>query len=237
MSMDVKKTNFTVKANNVSLSKSGDDKYLNTIHPNYTMNTPNVSKETLIEDMLAITAGTYDDEKVEAFGITHYQYHDCDEKFLCSAGSYGGKKIEVHEDCYNAFKKMRADAAKAGHKIFIISGFRSERYQVDVFKRKFKDENYPTPEEFKSRLKFSAPPGFSEHHTGLAIDINSLEQNFKDTKEYAWLKVHAAEYGFEMSFPENNNQGLGFEPWHWRFVGKEETNPAREVFRAARENR
>ena len=56
----------------------------------------------------------------------------------------------------------------------------------------------------------------------MAIDINSLEEDFADTKEYEWLLEHAKNYGFEMSFPKNNKQGLGFEPWHWKYTGTKE---------------
>ena len=86
-----------------------------------------------------------------------------------------------------------------------------------VFKRKFTSE-IPSDEDFKARLKYSAPSGFSEHHTGLAIDINSTEEDFDQTPEFWWLVGRASKYGFEMSFPENNIQGLGYEPWHWKFV-------------------
>lgn len=70
------------------------------------------------------------------------------------------------------------------------------------------------------------PPGFSEHHTGYAVDIGDgnaphthLEETFADTAAYRWLTAYAARFGFELSFPPNNPQGVMYEPWHWRFVG------------------
>ena len=86
----------------------------------------------------------------------------------------------------------------------------------------------------KARLKYSAPSGYSEHHTGLAIDINETEEWFKDSPAYPWLLEHAFEYGFENSFPENNSQGLGFEPWHWRYIGVNGEN--KDIFAQARAN-
>ncbi len=165
----------------------------------------------------AITTGNYTGDKVEYSGITHYKYSDCKASDLVTING-----IRVHKDCAEAFKRMQADAQKEGVNLRIVSGFRSTEYQKTVFPKKFKNKKNPTEHEFVSRLKFSAPPGFSEHHTGYAIDINSLEQTFEGTKAYKWLQQHAKDYDFEISFPRNNKQGLGFEPWHWRYVGTEE---------------
>ena len=142
-------------------------------------------------------------------------------------------RCQVHSACADAFKEMQAAAKKAGLDIRIVSGYRSSDYQKEVFKRRFNGK-YPTQEQMKARLKFSAPSGYSEHHTGLAIDINQTEQEFKNTKEYKWLQENAAKYGFELSFPEDNAQGLGFEPWHWRYVGK--NGEYKNIFEDARKN-
>lgn len=174
-----------------------------------------------------IVSGKCTRDKIKAFGITHYKYDDCKSTDLTDIGN----GIKTHKKCANAFKEMQKAAAKDGVNIYIVSGFRSKKYQVSVFKKKFKDKNYPTFDELKARLKFSAPSGYSEHHTGLAIDINSTEQSFANTKAYKWLQQHASEYGFEISFPDNNHQKLGFEPWHWRYVGDEES---KKVFEDAR---
>ncbi len=168
----------------------------------------------LIEE---ITKGNYQGKKIVYGGITHYKYADCTEENLATC-----EEKQVHKDCAKAFEKMKNDAQKEHIHLEIISGFRSIEYQKTIFPCKFKTFP-PTEEEFIARLKYSAPAGFSEHHTGLAIDINSLEEDFADTKEYEWLLKHANDYGFEMSFPKNNKQGLGFEPWHWRYVGTEKT--------------
>lgn len=162
-----------------------------------------------------ITKGNYKGDKIVYGGITHYKYADCAEENLVTCG-----EKQVHKDLAKAFVQMQNDALKDGIKLEIISGFRSIEYQKTIFPCKFKGD--PTEEEFIARLKYSAPAGFSEHHTGLAIDINSLEEDFADTKEYEWLLEHAKNYGFEMSFPKNNKQGLGFEPWHWKYTGTKE---------------
>ena len=76
------------------------------------------------------------------------------------------------------------------------------------------------------RAEVSAPPGYSEHHTGYAVDIGdgrtpatNLNTNFENTAAFKWLEENAAYYSFELSFPKGNPQGVSYEPWHWRFVG------------------
>jgi zinc D-Ala-D-Ala carboxypeptidase len=71
----------------------------------------------------------------------------------------------------------------------------------------------------------SAPPGYSEHHTGFALDIGDgsrpeadVKFEFENTKAYQWLQANGRRYGLEISFPANNIQGVSFEPWHWRFT-------------------
>lgn len=184
------------------------------------------------EEILEIVNGTCAKDKITAFGITHYKYDDCKSSDMVTFLNASGDKMSVHKDCKKAFDEMQADAKKEGINIDIISSFRSKKRQVHVFAKKFKDKTSPTPEEMKSRLRFSAPSGYSEHHTGYAIDINSLDQSFGDTEAGKWLAEHAIEYGFEMSFPKNNHQNLGYEPWHFRYIGTEE---AKKIFSQARE--
>lgn len=168
------------------------------------------------------------DSVINKFGITHYRYEDCQRGDLVKVDGF-----PVHKACAEAFKLMKSSAKKDGINIKIVSGYRSSHYQIQVFKRKF-NGNYPTNDEMKARLKYSAPSGYSEHHTGLAVDINETEDWFKDTPTYEWLLKNARQFGFENSFPENNSQGLGFEPWHWRYVGR--NGEYKKVFEKARRN-
>jgi len=96
-----------------------------------------------------------------------------------------------------------------------ISGFRSIQQQHYLFHEVAKQRG----QKLEQRAKVSAPPGYSQHHTGLAVDINSLNQSFANTKTFAWLHKNAGEYGFKLSFPRNNPQGIAFEPWHWAWYG------------------
>jgi D-alanyl-D-alanine carboxypeptidase len=74
-------------------------------------------------------------------------------------------------------------------------------------------------------LKINAAPGYSEHHTGRALDLTTadsppLEVGFETTQAYAWLVEHAGEHGFRLSYPRDNPHGINYEPWHWAFHDK-----------------
>jgi zinc D-Ala-D-Ala carboxypeptidase len=71
-------------------------------------------------------------------------------------------------------------------------------------------------------LRINAPPGYSEHHTGRAVDLGTagcaaLDQAFAQTPAFAWLQRHAQRFGFYLSYPRDNAEGYLYEPWHWCF--------------------
>lgn len=130
--------------------------------------------------------------------------------------------ITMRQPAAQAYRKMSADAAAAGIRLIVISGFRSVADQNDLFFRVKEQRN----QAVSKRAEVSAPPGHSEHHTGYAVDIGdsdrsetNLSQSFENTPAFAWLSEHAAKYSFELSFTKGNTQGVSYEPWHWRFVG------------------
>ena len=122
----------------------------------------------------------------------------------------------------NKFKQMQAAAKADGINLTAISGFRDTETQEQLF---FGVKEQRVQDAAK-RAKVSAPPGYSEHHTGYAIDIGDgnapatdLEVSFANTAAFRWLEQNALKYSFELSFPPDNKQGVSYEPWHWRFVG------------------
>ena len=133
--------------------------------------------------------------------------------------------IKVHKDVLSPLKKLQAGARKAGANLVIRSGFRPVSRQQYLFYGIAKKRNQ-TPEE---RAKVSAPPGHSEHHTGFTFDFDDgdtpayLNESFADTKAGKWLLDNGPDYGFELSFPPENTQGVMYEPWHWRWVGRCDT--------------
>ena len=123
----------------------------------------------------------------------------------------------VDPDAQAAFDKMQSAAAAEGLNIYISSGFRSYEYQSQLYER------YVEKSGKAEADRYSARPGHSEHQTGLAFDLNTIDSSFADTAEYDWLKVHCAEYGFIIRYPENGESATGYiyEPWHIRYLGVE----------------
>lgn len=114
-----------------------------------------------------------------------------------------------------AWLEMKSAAASCGIELQAVSAFRSVEYQAGIIKRKL-----TTGQNMENILRFSAAPGYSEHHTGRALDISTpgcepLEEVFEKTEAFDWLKETAANYGFKMSFPRNNPHAVSYEPWHW----------------------
>ena len=153
------------------------------------------------------------------------------ENELIVVGEYrqSGRKVKMHTDAAAALKDLFAQALVDGVKIIPISGFRSVEYQAGLFQKA--TAKYGSEE---AAARWVARPGHSEHHTGLAIDLgdetaptNDVEPTFEETHAFRWLQSHAANFGFEMSYPKNNSTGINYEPWHWRFIG---TPAAKQIF-------
>lgn len=127
------------------------------------------------------------------------------------------RALWLHLDAARGWLRLRAAAAADGIVLDAISGYRSHDYQLGIFERKLS-----RGQTVGQILAVNAAPGFSEHHSGFALDIGTLddppaEESFETTPAFAWLREHAGEYGFHMSYPRDNPHGIVFEPWHWRF--------------------
>jgi D-alanyl-D-alanine carboxypeptidase len=129
--------------------------------------------------------------------------------------------IEVHIDMRDSLLKMREEAKKDGIYLVFLSGYRSINLQNDIFYSLKSIRN----QEAAERARVSAPPGYSEHSTGFAIDIGDatrretdFETDFEKTDTFQWLKKNAAKYHFKLSFNKDNKY-IDYEPWHWRFEG------------------
>ncbi len=129
--------------------------------------------------------------------------------------SYLGRPAAV-----GALIEMAAAAQKDGVHLVVISSFRRKEEQIELFRKG--EERHG-----KGRaILWLAPPGYSEHHTGYVFDLADRDRPetddelpFENTPSFPWLEKNAKRFGFEMSFPKNNWQGVGYEPWHWRFAG------------------
>ena len=117
------------------------------------------------------------------------------------------------------WQAMRAAAARDGVVLEAISGYRSHDYQLGIFERK-----RARGQSVEEILHVNAAPGYSEHHSGRALDIGTpgeppAESSFEDTAAFAWLTRHAGDFGFVMSYPRANPHGIVYEPWHWYHEG------------------
>ncbi len=116
-----------------------------------------------------------------------------------------------------AWVKMQDAAHQDGVQLDLVSAFRSVDYQAGLIQQKV--ERGVTMRDI---LAASAAPGFSEHHSGNAVDLTTpgvpvLEADFSETKAFQWLQSRAPDHGFHLSFPEGNRHGVLYEPWHWCF--------------------
>lgn len=126
----------------------------------------------------------------------------------------------LHPAAKNSWKLMRKCAEKSAIKLRIVSAFRDFHYQKRLIDNKL-EKGIP----LKDILKVNTLPGFSEHHTGCAIDIATpssviLETEFDQSDAFAWLMSHAHRFDFYLSYPINNSTGILYEPWHWCYQPK-----------------
>ncbi|NJN37726.1 MAG: D-alanyl-D-alanine carboxypeptidase family protein [Acaryochloridaceae cyanobacterium CSU_3_4] len=156
--------------------------------------------------------------------LGHFAYEVAPENELEAITTDG--RIRLRGAAAQAYQQMSAAAAKEGVTLLPLSGFRTVEDQDYLF-FKVKEERVQGTQQ---RAKVSAPPRHSEHHTGYAIDIGDASQpntylstDFEKTAAFAWLTQNAPRYSFELSFPKGNSQGVSYEPWHWRYVGDQDS--------------
>ena len=118
--------------------------------------------------------------------------------------------------------------------IWIQSTYRSIEYQKQLYDNKINEylSKGATKEQAEAlTIEYINRPGESEHNLGLAVDFNNVDDDFENTKAYNWLSVNAKDYGFVMRYPEEKADitGIAYEPWHWRYVGKEHSYKMEEL--------
>ena len=151
---------------------------------------------------------------LNARGLTWYQ--EADQSLLITVATNNeGRKYQLLPEAAAAWHDMQAAAANDGYQLVVLSAYRSVARQIALIQLKL--DNGININEILTSI---APPGYSEHHTGRAIDIaakhhQALDEAFAATAEYAWLTAHAGKYGFTLSYPLGNTSGYVFEPWHW----------------------
>ena len=126
-----------------------------------------------------------------------------------------GQNNMLRSVAYGPYVEMCNAAASAGITIKNVSAYRSYSTQSWLY------NNYASTDGYALADTYSARPGYSEHQTGLAMDLNLVEDSFVNTPAYAWLKDNSYKYGFILRYPQGkqNITGYKFEPWHYRYVG------------------
>ena len=159
------------------------------------------------------------------FGILVNKYYSLPDKYapddieqMSSAYAYSNNSIR--KDVYEAFKEMSKAAKGDGHTIIVNSSYRSYDEQKEIYDD-YRDKN---GEEYAD--KYAARPNFSEHQTGLALDIFSPGygmKTFENSEAFKWLQDNSYKYGFILRYPKDKESitGYSYEAWHYRFLGKE----------------
>lgn len=129
----------------------------------------------------------------------------------------GFAREPLNSEAYENWKQMKSDAAALNLNLWAQSGYRSYDYQNDLYNGYVKRKGKTAADTFSAR------PGHSEHQSGLAFDLNTIDSSFKNTDEGKWVAKNAYLYGYILRYPEGktNETGYIYEPWHIRYVGKE----------------
>lgn len=126
-----------------------------------------------------------------------------------------GRMQRLTPEAAGRWQQMVSAAANDGIRLLIVSGFRSFDYQAQLIQKKL-----AAGQTIGEILRVNAAPGFSQHHTGSAVDVASpgsrpLTEDFENSDAFRWLVDNAGRFGFSMTYPRHNRWGFIYEPWHW----------------------
>ena len=139
------------------------------------------------------------------------------------------RSTKLHPQANQAWQLMKAAAATEDISIQLVSAFRSMSYQSQLIKNKLNKG-----QKINQILCTNTAPGHSEHHTGCAIDLTTegfkpLEEEFEQSPAFTWLTTNAYKFGFVMSYPKDNPQGIIYEPWHWCYQHQKNLTPCQSL--------
>ncbi len=161
-------------------------------------------------------------ERLDALGLDHAYGDSSGLPLVAEPGwlAFAGfdryrRALWLHPGAAQAWRNLREAALRDDVVLDAISGYRSHDYQLGIFARKL-----ARGQAIAAILAVNAAPGYSEHHSGRALDIGSpgepaAEESFENTPAFAWLATNAGGHGFTMSYPRGNPHGIVHEPWHW----------------------
>jgi len=144
-------------------------------------------------------------------GITYIDGYLIVNKTYSVPSTYGTKLTDMTIENFNI---MRSAAKNDGLNIYISSGFRAYDFQLKLYNAYVKQDGKIAADTYSARA------GHSEHQTGLAFDVNIIDDSFANTKEAKWLSSNCYKYGFILRYPKgkSNETGYKYEPWHFRYV-------------------
>lgn len=190
-------------------------------------------KENAKEEEVGLPAGSKTDWNLLLVSPTHPLEEDFSEDMFSTLDN----GMLVDKRMVGSLDQLQQAATEAGFPLVIVSAYRSISYQEQIFQDyldRWTAEGYSEKEALEKVKETSTEPGFSEHHTGLSIDIvdeewaNSypsemLEVSYAETVGGRWLAEHARDYGFILRYPKGKEDitKITFEPWHFRYVGVE----------------
>ena len=196
----------------------------------YRQKNPNLSIEKVITNVnIGLNNKYYTNTKpskylnTEKILVNKYNYVTEDyipENLQIVSSKYSSKTVKLVSYAKEAFEELAAAAEKENYTINAMSSYRDYAYQNTLY------NNYAKKDGYDNADTYSARPGYSEHQTGLAVDIDNKKEyftNFEKTKEYEWMQNNAYKYGFILRFPKDKvlETGYEYESWHYRYVGKE----------------
>ena len=155
--------------------------------------------------------------------VNKYYYLDKDyepNNIVTTSGTYSYANNSLNEETYNAYQELYDAAKLEGYTILIVSSYRNYEYQEELWNER--KTMYGT----RKADEYAARAGHSEHQTGYAIDVADFydtNDKFGDTESFTWMKNNAHKYGFILRYPKDKEDitGYSYEPWHYRYVGKE----------------
>lgn len=160
-----------------------------------------------------------------ALGIPTSFQEDCrlplcrpPDELVDTEADFYGRPQRLTPTAFESWRSMKAAAAADGVVIHLISAYRDIDYQYELLRRKL-DQGDP----LDAILRVNAAPGYSEHHTGRAIDLGTVDcpalvTEFEETPAFQWLEQTASQFNFKLSYPRDNSLGIVYEPWHWCFL-------------------
>ncbi len=169
----------------------------------------------------------------------NYVPADYEPDLISLTSAHGVQGSMVDSSCYEALITMIDDCNKVCPQAYVVSSYRTHQQQVDNYNRKVKyymDQGYDEATAKIEAATIIAVPGTSEHQLGLAVDIIDTDLWVLDSRQaqlpaQKWLMEHSWEYGFILRYPYDKIDitGIIYEPWHYRYVGKELASELHEL--------